>query len=1342
MKANKKISVIIIIGILISVIFYTSTVYADCQESGYINKILFYNQGGNLITSSDFEKMTDHLQAEGFCVDTFERSEDKRLTEGELFDEIETKNYSQIWIFDTNPTDFERFNAEEMGLIFDKFFSKGRGIYLVGEQEYWQKTVTTSWEGWLGALGGFFVGIGNIIWGGIICGIVGIFEWIFTGFEPDVSAWRYGYGSIWDNLEKADRKYTTIDYRNQIDTTVKAMLNLDIPNFEVIVGNQIQWHDWKWADKLHTKKRHYYIHTSPYVSNKESAENFTGAEHPVLEGVNELYFHTRESEILLPENKTLGALNIITKKVFAPDPQFGLYKLTPNKTYSVSAMAIDLNPFIGNMYIDASWRKHTDEHWGKGDIKTYIVNIAEWLEPERDAYKIYCVEEFEGKLDFVADDYDANIVSAKPAWGNFDNNISTFEDNCCGDDKEDDLGTIADNGEMLCYNDGYDELGMYDEIDWQDLIEGWAWRVAREQNEFEIKTIKRKNITFDVASNGIKWYRCGSPEVSYGSILPYYKEHSRNMICYEGNNAFAECNPVNDKNKDVLGIDKTRQLGETLTILNGEEIDIQFEHAPAVSDFLDSASLKNIEIEETKTQIKDWTPYETFEFDFYPTNTYDYELLILAGDGSDISDPADLQILFRKSVSDYVVNTPKLDYQHVVIPVSEISNPVDITQIVFFSDATLIPSGQYPLIYIDNMILKYANETRNIYCSDSIEQPWIDDLDNSLYGESACNAYYPSFGWTGSACCGNDNSLEKTTWEYYPDTDAGCWQGNIIQENKTIMEIEFKLNGITKYYVCTSNECEYPLSFEASAEIENLHPDLYSLFIVNETNETLISPTLTTSDKTAKLVAKKIPQQILFFNQTFYGCKASDYIMNNPNLVGGIDNSTPICTAKGGYFCSPDLGWNNRNSSDGFLAMQRNSSRSIPNNPDIINNLDPLSSVEGCCYPTSCWNGTDCVLSQAGESDLNKTYTFPGTNDAYRCINGQWGLAVVKYDWNNELPGYCPQITDCLVDPEGNADNNYNSSMYLKDSDINPICIADNQFIEDHYCINGTWTTRTRYIALQLLNATGTENFTLYCDTYQNALADYSYGDAEDYLGGFARGTGIFEQRACFTDDEADVLFGGDITYEKPCTNNFCILKTDDDVIFGTSLNREIDDNDFSFLYALLESKDKNYCFAPYGDYDYKKCSNSDKIWYNNITNSIIYSKKGIDLEPINNFKLMVNFFTSLFAWISQTWQPKTVLGDNINMTFLEKVKDYNKIYIQKKADKTVHAIIEQISPENFTITVQYENFMTDVCDSVEKLSKKAPYTNTLCNQTGSTFTIISDVPEIWQELTSKLRII
>ena len=46
-------------------------------------------------------------------------------------------------------------------------------------------------------------------------------------------------------------------------------------------------------------------------------------------------------------------------------------------------------------------------------------------------------------------------------------------------------------------------------------------------------------------------------------------------------------------------------------------------------------------------------------------------------------------------------------------------------------------------------------------------------------------------------------------------------------------------------------------------------------------------------------------------------------------------------------------------------------------------------------------------------------------------------------------------------------------------------------------------------------------------------------------------------------------------------------------------------------------------------------------------------------------------------------------------------------------------------------------NLGMSICNSVDNLG----YDNTVCNQTDTTFTILTDATNLWQDLTSKLRI-
>ena len=52
-------------------------------------------------------------------------------------------------------------------------------------------------------------------------------------------------------------------------------------------------------------------------------------------------------------------------------------------------------------------------------------------------------------------------------------------------------------------------------------------------------------------------------------------------------------------------------------------------------------------------------------------------------------------------------------------------------------------------------------------------------------GQTACNDI-PSYGWTGSNCCGDDQN--STNAESFSDKDNGCWQGEFVRNN-TIVEV-------------------------------------------------------------------------------------------------------------------------------------------------------------------------------------------------------------------------------------------------------------------------------------------------------------------------------------------------------------------------------------------------------------------------------------------------------------------------------------------------------------------------------------------------------------------------
>jgi len=116
-------------------------------------------------------------------------------------------------------------------------------------------------------------------------------------------------------------------------------------------------------------------------------------------------------------------------------------------------------------------------------------------------------------------------------------------------------------------------------------------------------------------------------------------------------------------------------------------------------------------------------------------------------------------------------------------------------------------------------------------------------------------------------------------------------------------------------YACAGGEgeCAYPLLGVPPYTITNLHPELYELrFVAEDGAETLIASTME-FDVPGNLKAKQVSQQVVFNVKTdgdgewtdsgFYGCQAASFIDD----LGVLENE-PLCSIKGGKFCSPQEG--------------------------------------------------------------------------------------------------------------------------------------------------------------------------------------------------------------------------------------------------------------------------------------------------------------------------------------------------------------------------------------------------------------------------------------------------
>lgn len=273
-----------------------------------------------------------------------------------------------------------------------------------------------------------------------------------------------------------------------------------------------------------------------------------------------------------------------------------------------------------------------------------------------------------------------------------------------------------------------------------------------------------------------------------------------------------------------------------------------------------------------------------------------------------------------------------------------------------------------------------------------------------------------------------------------------------------------------------------------------------------------------------------------------------------------------------------------------------------------------------------------------------------------------WVQIDIKETWDQKSTGFCQQNSQCLVntshsDAYDNQPDRYWSQLQPSEK---PKCINTGQYISDHYCDNGQWTTRTKDISLQLLSIAlnnNPDNFALYCDSYDNVLNKYdyitSYGSVTSFIRKFCQQPGNIRTNVC--------------------TNNICVLNNGGTIAFGFSINTDISGSK-SPLQAL--DLNRNQCDnMKNNDGDYDNCGNN--VWYNHDTESILYAPNTNNLPAITQFT--TDFLTVPYNRLNN-YVNTAVHNPNVaqlNYTFF-KTPDYNRIYIAKSPTNFAYAFKEQ----------------------------------------------------------------
>lgn len=357
-------------------------------------------------------------------------------------------------------------------------------------------------------------------------------------------------------------------------------------------------------------------------------------------------------------------------------------------------------------------------------------------------------------------------------------------------------------------------------------------------------------------------------------------------------------------------------------------------------------------------------------------------------------------------------------------------------------------------------------------------------------------------------------------------------------------------------------------------------------------------------------------------------------------------------------------------------------------------------------------------------------------------LNASWVLVHKKYSWDRSMSGWCPYDNQCLVNSNPSVAINwkyghrkfvdvdsfgaYGVQNSFENRNLLPQCINHLQFIGDHVCYEGEWTTRTRMVADHLLDYYSNRSRTpgldvkeasLYCSDYKSVINDLTYdtmtsnGDTELYS---RLNPGVNGESPCAFASDAE---------SGSCINNVCVLSIkyespglsagnedmQEETLVGTSLNSPLDDEQNSFININLDYAD---CLIDHESDQYIKCG--ENSFFRGDTHTVIFSDKNT-AEGILNPEYK-SVFTKIVDWVTNLFYY--LFGESLDYKFAEKyvrqfakVNDFNSIYMLDYSpglvNKSVIAYFQSVNPEKLQLTyyfrANFSGFSTGdaLCDSL-----------------------------------------
>ena len=434
---------------------------------------------------------------------------------------------------------------------------------------------------------------------------------------------------------------------------------------------------------------------------------------------------------------------------------------------------------------------------------------------------------------------------------------------------------------------------------------------------------------------------------------------------------------------------------------------------------------------------------------------------------------------------------------------------------------------------------------------------------------------------------------------------------------------------------------------------------------------------------------------VINYNGEFHGCAigANNYNKDNDVLLTIADKFTQEQLITDDNYCSIDpVNANYCSYTEKWMptiGLDKTHFSSAP----IAN----ATQKAECCAQDECWDGYSCVENQIANPLAQPV-------NGYRCINGNWTKSEIKFTPGG-VYGFCPRDDQCLVD------------VFVNNKSTQ--CIDSGQYIGENYCENGNWTTRTKLLALKLLQIKS-GNYLLFCDSKDNSLNELKY---------------TVNSKLALT-----------ILMDEFKAEYFCILEQGNNVIIGTTINNDLAEVPQSSLKLFDITSCNN---AMINDGEFNPCDSTNKVWYNMKLNSIIYSKTPIQIPKEQNILALFENLIGLEIKKIINAIKRLITAPPFDESYLKALKRFNKLYMVQQGTKTIMGSIDGNSFKN--LVVEYNGFDTDICKYTDQFNdaKKDVGSGISCEKDGNNFFVLAQGsklsninPEtIWPDLTSKLRI-